>query len=56
MIQGTWQGDPMNRPLFNDIIQFLHNQNIEVSDTQAGITVVDTNSPYLDVFHVATCT
>ena len=52
MIKSTWNEEPEKRPIFSDIVQFFHDQNIEDSliDEANSLSVdAENDNGYLDV-------
>ena len=52
MIKSTWKEEPEKRPLFSDIVQFFHAQNIEDSFVDEGNSLAvhaENDSGYLDI-------
>ena len=43
MIINTWHKEPEKRPLFTDIVQFLHKQNVEDTPVDEVERITDTN-------------
>ena len=57
MMKDTWNEEPEKRPLFTDIVNFLHEQNIEdtpMDDTDYATVDGGKDSSYLAVFQSVT--
>ena len=53
----TWKEEPEKRPSFSNIVQLLHEQNIDSEDTpidETNAIIVDNDNGYLDIFQAET--